>query len=209
MKSPDRRRGALGKTRLGRETERIDIESGQVAEAARQRIDGQRRKGIAGGNDGLGSVVLLLLLLTAAAIKHNGLEIGGGQNASLVKANAVDVEAIDRMVVARNSTVTSPDTRKGTEETARGGRSGERGRGGDEAGIGIGRDIFVDADRRNGCRDPPGPGRRRDCRGSSSGGGGRRATGIVVVVAHRSSRSTSNDARIWDFRLVSDRLGQK
>ena len=208
MKSPDRRRGTLGKTRLGRETERIDIESGQVAEAARQRIDGQRRKGIAGGNDGLGSVVLLLLL-TAAATKDNGMKIGGGQNKALVKANAVDVGAIDWMVVARNSTVTSPDTRKGTKETARGGRSGERGRGGDEASIGIGRDIFVDADRRNGCRDPLGPGRRRDCRGSSSGGGGRRATGIVVVVAHRTSRSTSNDARIWDFRLVSDRLGQK
>ena len=168
MKSPDRRRGAQGKTRLGRETERIDIESGQVAEAARQRIDGQRGKEIAGSNDGLGSIVLLL---TVAATKGNGLEIGGGQNEALVKANAVDVEAIDQMVVARSSTVASPDTGQGAKETARGSGSGERGaRGGYEAGVGIGRDIFVDVDRRNGCRDPLGPGRRRDCRGSSSGG---------------------------------------
>ena len=94
MEPPSWRGGALGEARLGREAERIDIESGQVAEAARQRIDGQQGEWVADGNDGLGSVVLLLLLLlllTAAPTKGNGLEIGSGQNKALVEPNAVDV----------------------------------------------------------------------------------------------------------------------
>ena len=98
--------------------------------------------------------------------------------------------------VARSSTATPPGAREGANET---GRGVDGGRGG--------RDIFVDTDSRNGCRDPLGSGRRRDRRGSS-GGGGRSSTGIVVVVVVVHRRTTLN-RMIQSFRLVSDPMLEK